>query len=202
VATTLLKVHSCPSDQIPPKFSSGSAGYEKTDARRSNYFFNIGNNIDQTQPWDLLSAANLALRGPFGINSNCNLAAIRDGTAQTICIGEAKQIHGSTQYGPFWGVGSHTAVTGRITATATLTATNVQCWKPNYSYYWDAACGNAPTNANKPLQYAWGFGSWHPQVTQFVMCDGAVKGLNDNINTAVWIGYGTMEGSEATTTVQ
>jgi len=197
VAEQLLKVHACPSDQVPPKFTSASSGYEKTDARRSNYFFNIGNNIDQTEPWDLQTAARMAVRGPFGINSTCTLAAIRDGTAQTIAIGESKQKHGNPQYGPFWGVGSHTAVTGRGAITTNVFATTAQCWKPNYSYYWDPACDpGPPTQANKPLQYAWGFGSWHPQVTQFVMCDGAVKGLNDNIDVAVWTTYTTMEGGE------
>ena len=197
VAQQLLKVHSCPSDQVPPKFSSTSTGYEKTDARRSNYFFNIGNNIDQTTLWDLQTGTNLAVRGPFGINSTCTLAQIRDGTANTIAIGESKQIHGSTQYGPFWGVGSHTAVTGRGAITTDVFATTAQCFKPNYSYYWDPACNTGtPTQANKPLQYAWGFGSWHPQVTQFVMCDGAVKGLNDNISVAAWTAYTTMEGGE------
>jgi hypothetical protein len=129
------------------------------------------------------------------------LTTIRDGTANTIAIGESKQRHLSGEYGPYWGSGLHTAVGGRTTLANTPNpfAANANCFKPNYSYAFDVACQNPVSTAQnlRPLQYAWGFGSWHPQVTNFVMCDGAVKTLQDNISPAAWIAYGTMEGGEA-----
>jgi prepilin-type processing-associated H-X9-DG protein len=205
VASQHVKVFTCASDTNPAPLattpSSDAAqqtrtpgAYERLDVRRSNYFFNIGNNIDQSAFYD---AQGSTLKGPFGINGAASMTTIRDGTSNTIAIGESKQIHGSNYYGPYWGAGLHTAVTGRIASTADPTLPVANCWKPNWRYYTDAACGTPSTNKTIwPLQYAWGFGSWHPGTTQFAMCDGSVRGVSDTVNAAVWIALGTVEGQE------
>jgi prepilin-type N-terminal cleavage/methylation domain-containing protein/prepilin-type processing-associated H-X9-DG protein len=200
VASTHLKMMTCPSDQNPPPTvlstdARTAAAYERENVRRSNYFFNIGNNIDQSGPW---SGQNANLRGPFGINGADSLTTIRDGTSNTIAIGESKQMHLSSSYGPYWGSGLHTAVTGRISGNADPTQPVANCWKPNYSYAFDPACqATVSTNqAQRPLQYAWGFGSWHSGTTQFVMCDGSVRGIKDSVSTASWIALGTSGGGE------
>jgi prepilin-type N-terminal cleavage/methylation domain-containing protein len=203
IAQQFLKVHYCPSDTNPPPKSSdptnnpaySASAYERDDARRSNYLFNIGNNIDQSGFW---KDQNALLRGPFGINGGATLTTIRDGTANTIAIGESKQKHGSSSYGPYWGSGLHTAVTGRIMSQTNVFHTNNACWTPNHPYFNDVACQTPSTNPTVwPLQYAWGFGSWHPSTTQFVMCDGAVKGLSDSMRQEIWIAYGTMEAGDS-----
>jgi prepilin-type N-terminal cleavage/methylation domain-containing protein len=199
VATTQLKIMSCPSDENPPGTRTNvprtADPYEREDARRSNYLFNIGNNIDQTAFW---SGQGLNLRGPFGINGADSLTTIKDGTSNTIAIGESKQAHLSANYGPFWGTGGHTSVTGRISGTSDPTQAVANCWKPNYSYAFDPACqATVSTNqSQRPLQYAWGFGSWHAGTTQFVMCDGSVRGIKDSVSTAAWIALGTSSGGE------
>jgi prepilin-type processing-associated H-X9-DG protein len=201
VGATHMPIFTCPSDQNPPPQVTGTGGnapggagaYERYNTRRSNYFFNIGNNIDQSNPFPLQG---ITLRGPFGINGAESLTTIRDGTSNTLAIGESKQRHGSADYGPYWGNGLHTAVTGRIAATADLTNPNVNCWKPNHEYYNDTAC-QAPNLANKGLQYAWGFGSWHTGTTNFVFCDGSVRGVSDNVSAATWIALGTAAAGEA-----
>src|SRR5687767_287368 len=125
IAQQLLKVHCCPADQSPPKSSDpshpghGATAHERNDARRSNYLFNIGNNIDQTGFWE---SQPTATRGPMGINGAATMTTIRDGTANTFAIGESKQMHGAagvgnTNFGPYWGSGLHTAVTGRTVST-------------------------------------------------------------------------------------
>jgi len=201
VASTYLKVFTCPSDQTPPPTRNNvprtADPYECEDARRSNYLFNIGNNIDQTAFWGG-QATNL--RGPFGINGAVTMATVRDGTSNTIGIGESKQLHLSTSYGPYWGAGLHTAVMGRIAGTSDPTQPVSNCWKPNYSYAFDAACQTVSTNqAQRPLQYAWGFGSWHTGTTNFVMLDGSVRGISDSISSAAWIALGTDSGGEVNT---
>ncbi|WP_338030106.1 H-X9-DG-CTERM domain-containing protein [Fimbriiglobus ruber] len=35
-------------------------------------------------------------------------------------------------------------------------------------------------------QYAWGFGSYHTGVTNYVFCDGSVKGLADSIDAPTY----------------
>lgn len=199
VASQLLKVHSCPSDDPPQKVLSSdartAAAYERENVRRSNYLFNIGNNIDQSGFWPNEDART---RGPFGNNGGATLTTIRDGTANTIAIGESKQRHGSSSYGPYWGSGLHTATGGRSAVNTDPFLPVSRCWRPNHRYYTDAACGTPSTDTRVwPLQYAWGFGSWHPGTTNFVMCDGAVKSLSDNISPQVWYAFGTMENGEA-----
>jgi prepilin-type N-terminal cleavage/methylation domain-containing protein/prepilin-type processing-associated H-X9-DG protein len=201
VGSTLVQIFTCPSDNNPPqRVLSGdartNAAYERENTRRSNYLFNIGNNIDQSGFWE---TQNINLRGPFGINGAATMQTIRDGTSNTIAIGESKQNHLSTSYGPYWGNGLHTAVTGRISGTANPNAAAARCWLPNYSYGADVACQATPPTspANwRQLQYAWGFGSWHEGTTNFVMCDGSVRGIADSVSTATWISLGTMGGSE------
>jgi hypothetical protein len=202
IAQQLLKVHACPADNPPPKVTGtgaqapyGAGPYERDDVRRSNYLFNIGNNIDQSNFWPARDARR---RGPFGNNGGATLTTIRDGTSNTIAIGESKQKHGSSNYGPYWGAGLHTAVGGRISSVINPFLPKAVCFRPNHHYYNDPACRVPHTNQTLwPLQYAWGFGSWHPGITNFVMCDGAVKSLTDGIRPEVWMAYGTMEGGES-----
>jgi prepilin-type N-terminal cleavage/methylation domain-containing protein/prepilin-type processing-associated H-X9-DG protein len=187
----------CPSDQNPPPQRTNlpytADPYERANARRSNYLFNIGNNIDQTAFWE---GQGFALRGPFGNNGADSLTTIRDGTSNTIAIGESKQIHGSANYGPFWGNGAHTSVGGRIAGSVDpANYANHNCWKPNHPYYNDAGC-QTPVPASKMLQYAWGFGSWHSGVTIFAFCDGSVRNVSDSISTLNWIALGTSSGGE------
>jgi hypothetical protein len=203
VGSTLLKVHACPADDPPPQVTSNprtSNEYEREKTRRSNYLFNCANYVDTS----LYINQRTDVKGPFGCNGAATLATIRDGTANTICIGESKQRHLSTSYGPYWGVGVHTSVTGKTIAVPSgvnpmdPNLPIARCYLPNYRYSTDPACQTPTTNQQLwPLQYAWGFGSWHPSVTQFVMCDGAVKGLNDKITPAVWLAYTTSEAGDS-----
>lgn len=197
-----LKVYTCPSDTNPgPLVSSTTAQYEKTNLRRSNYLLNIGNNYDtRTAANWLWETEPATTRGAFGNNGAASMASITDGTSNTIAIGESKQIKGSTAYGPFWGTGSHTAVGGRIMSTADPTLPAANCFKPNYEYYYDAACGTVQTStAYKRKQYAWGYGSWHAGTSLFVMCDGSVRSVADNVTAVVWLAIGTIGNGEAIT---
>jgi prepilin-type N-terminal cleavage/methylation domain-containing protein len=203
VGSQLVPIYVCPADANPPPTvlsadAGTNAAYERMNTRRGNYFFNIGNNIDQSGPWE---GQNNNLRGPFGINGAASTQTIYDGTSNTIAIGESKQQHLSSSYGPYWGNGLHTAVTGRISGTANPAAASANCWKPNYSYAFDPACQNpvSTNQAQRPLQYAWGFGSWHGTVTYFVFCDGSVRPVADSVNAATWIAIGTMAGNESIT---
>lgn len=188
VGEVLLKVYTCPSDLEPVAVlssdSKSTGFYERTNARRSNYLFNTGAHTDYDGPYDLTSSTT---RGAFGNDGAANLATCRDGTSQTIAIGESQQYKTATEYGPYWAAGTHTAVHG-YTYYAGFT--------PNYPY------GNCAKGGIKKCQYAWGFGSRHPTVTLFAFCDGSTRGLKDNIDQLTFRALGTPDGGEVITTLE
>ncbi|HZZ82461.1 MAG TPA: DUF1559 domain-containing protein [Gemmataceae bacterium] len=183
IASTPIPVYTCPSDVNPaPQVSdtpfSTTNFYERYNTCRSNYLFNTGASTDYNGPYDTLS---LASRGAFGNDGAASIPRIKDGTSNTIAIGESRQLHTSTAYGPYWGAGTHTAVHG-YTPDATFV--------PNYPY------GNCSGSATMKCQYAWGFGSWHTSGTNFLFCDGTVRTVADGADFATMQALMTPEGGE------
>jgi prepilin-type processing-associated H-X9-DG protein len=119
-------------------------------------------------------------RGAFGNDGAASLNSIPDGTSNTLGIGESRQgqYHTSSNYGPYWGQGLHTAVHGYILPTY-----NTQC-AIDYPY-------GVP---NK--QYAWQYGSAHGFGANFVFLDGSVHFLTDDINYPTFAALATPSGAE------
>jgi prepilin-type N-terminal cleavage/methylation domain-containing protein/prepilin-type processing-associated H-X9-DG protein len=167
VGGTLVEAFRCPSEIDGPDIVNSGAGgtssYERKNARRSNYLFSTGAYTDYDAPWSEKSSA---YKGAFGNNGAVSLDTVRDGTSNTFAIGESKQRHTSSNFGPYWGWGTHTSVHGRG---------YYDKYTPNYKY--DKCSGNA----NMKCQYAWGFGSYHPGITNFLMLDGSVRPIQDSI---------------------
>jgi len=185
VASTYLKTYSCPGDEIPPPTINSNGGsttdfYERYNTRRSNYLFNTGQYTDYDAPW---SATSIGARGPFGNDGAIGISRVKDGTSNTIGIGESTQIHTSSSYGPYWGSGTHTAVRGRGYNDALYGVPNA----PN------GACSGSAT---LKCTYAWGFSSWHSGGTNFVFLDGSVKNIRDGIDPLVFKALATPEGGE------
>jgi len=188
VASNTIKTYSCPADVSPPPVMSttDAAGsfYERgvngslPGVARSNYLFNTGVNTDYDAPWATTASGT---RGAFGNDGAASISSMVDGTSNTIAIGESSQTHTSTLFGPYWGAGTHTAVHGRGTLVD---------FTPNYPY------GTCAGNANRKCTYAWGFSSMHTGVTNFVFCDGSVKGIRDGIDYLIFKALDTPEGGE------
>ena len=218
VASTPISTYTCASDDNPaPVVTGGGAGtfYERLapGVARSNYLFNTGYYTDYDRDY-----ANTAIwaRGPFGNNGAAMLGSMRDGTSNTIAVGEATQLYhtGSPSYGPYWGSGTHTGVHGRILQyTPGLVQQSGGILSTSCS---GSACGlnyciaycaiNAPnakmitpttTGINANYTYAWQFGSKHTGGANFVFCDGSVKFLRDSIDyISVLQVIATPEGGE------
>jgi len=190
-----MEIMTCPSDTYPAPIMVDTPGtttnfYERNSVARSNYLFSTGGYTDYDGRY--ANIVNYLEKGMFGNDGAGGMQDCTDGSTNTIAVGESKNSHGgqiSSSFGPYWGAGVHTCCHGRtptsltlitsgpvITATAQRPAraitTGFAYGSINFDYY----------NNGSNQQYAWQFGSYHPNGAQFVMCDGAVKFINQNIS--------------------
>jgi prepilin-type N-terminal cleavage/methylation domain-containing protein/prepilin-type processing-associated H-X9-DG protein len=189
VVGTYLPVYACPSDKIPVVANeTGFGPYSRTNACRSNYLFSCGQTDDYTASYNPTATYS----GAFGTNGGARLTDIRDGRSNTIAIGESKQDHTSSSYGPYWGSGTHTAVQGYVGGVWSNTLPPDGF---NVNYPWGRVVDGQSGRAGL-LQYAWGFGSWHPGGANFVLCDGSVRFINDSISFPLFQALNTINGGE------
>jgi prepilin-type processing-associated H-X9-DG protein len=181
----------CPSHPQAGENRNNAAGtstnaYTMRNAKRASYLFSTGVFTDYHRPWETKSGD--IRQGAFGNNGAANFAAITDGTANSIAIGEAAggRFKTSINYGPWGLTGTHTSVHGRI-VTISSTTINIETstasanqW-PNWTIngIWR---NNTPTPDALRRTYAWVFGSLHPGGAQFVMCDGSTQFLAETID--------------------
>jgi prepilin-type N-terminal cleavage/methylation domain-containing protein/prepilin-type processing-associated H-X9-DG protein len=196
VVGTMIPTYTCPADKNPPDVVNYNADniYARTNARRSNYLFNCGQNDDYSNNYN--GAA--ALAGAFGNNGGARFSQIVDGTSNTIAIGESRQEHDSSDYGPYWGAGTHTAVSGYIGAASWSATLDPNGFLINFP--WGMINDKLPaTDPRAVLQYAWGFGSWHPGGANFLFCDGAVHFLLDGLTLPMFESLGQINDGQFVT---
>jgi prepilin-type N-terminal cleavage/methylation domain-containing protein/prepilin-type processing-associated H-X9-DG protein len=213
IASTPVKVYSCPSDRSPPPViiatNAAKDAYERLapGVARGNYLFSTGYYTDYDREYSVTA---IWARGAFG-NNGAAAMNMKDGTSNTIAIGEATQEgHTSTSYGPYPIGGVHTGVHGRILH---CTQNNADCpngWVATGGSTLAACIGNCSINGDNgklisgftdyraTQTYAWQFGSRHPGGAQFVFCDGSVRLLTDTIDyVRVLMPMSTPDGGEA-----
>jgi prepilin-type processing-associated H-X9-DG protein/prepilin-type N-terminal cleavage/methylation domain-containing protein len=164
-----------PTPYIPPYHI-----YSRQNARRSNYLFASYKDTDFTPRYPSDRVA-----GAFGTNGAASFSQITDGLSRTVLVGESRQEHTSTTHGPYWGSGTHSCCHGVVTD---------QRWAINYRY------GEKELNEKGKeamLQYAWGFGSWHPGGANFLFGDGSVHLISDRIKFETFQALNTINGGES-----
>jgi hypothetical protein len=108
------------------------------------------------------------------------IASITDGTSQTLLVGER-----IVQTGPNGGLSFTSAWFGQVAFT------------DDYEYrgvpHLDASLQH-PINQSETSSQC--FGSRHPGGASFVLCDGAIRFLSQNIDEVVFEALGTPDGGE------
>jgi len=168
-------VFGCPSDPAGMAlYTNGvdtATAYEANQVARSSYLFASGDYSDYSDSYG--NYASSTVRGMFGNDGAAKFRDVGDGLSNSIAVGESRQLgKTATAYGPYWGAGVHTCCHG---------------YTPNACYHINAAYNKPPcTVPGTPnagaLQYAWGFGSEHVGGGHFLMGDGAVRFISDNIS--------------------
>jgi hypothetical protein len=180
----MLQVTNCPSDPVNAQQffrlpNTPTDFYTSNGARRSSYLFSTAQIVDYSASYNYYAGLSystvvngvtisVGYNGVFGNDGAARLGDILDGSSNTIAIGECKQIKStSSVFGPFWGAGIHTCCHG---------------YTPNNDVRFTV---NGRFNPDPNGQYAWGFGSHHTGGAHFLMGDGAVRFISENMDLQI-----------------
>ncbi len=187
VTTLQLDILKCPSHPQAGEVSSAGATfdsnpalfYTRRNAVRTSYLFSTGSITDYSATHKQYNDA--IYQATFGNSGAAKIRDLVDGTSQTIVVGEGwggAQYKISSSFGP-WGLqGVHTCCHGYLpnSSSSTLSQATIAPYESNYKI-------NAAYNGDAlGRQYAWGFGSGHEGGAQFLLGDGAVRFISENLN--------------------
>ena len=162
---TILTQFMCPSDDGEP-LDCNSHWNNRTkggkEAAKSNYVAaNDHENI----------TAGLSATGVFWDNSNCMIRDIFDGTSNTILVGERRYQAQNDTVNPNASAG---------------TWAGPLCGWHGYDWGYDVAgTGRVPINGGDGWDYPRGFSSPHEGGAQFLLADGSVRFISENIDHSV-----------------
>jgi len=188
VVGALVGAFACPSDQQPVVVDTGAtdtSNYSRQQARRSNYLFSTAFYTEYT----CTPSPDSAYRGAFYTDLATSISDFKDGTSNTMLVGESRQINIYDVFGPYWGSGTHTSSYGRAIYPGN---TDAPYFLPNASWGNRDGVGTNP----KGLPYAWVFSSLHPGGINMAMGDGSVKFIKNSISTTTWWSIATIKGGE------
>jgi len=174
-ATSDINIFKCPSDVIyaDPFNSGGSSNYSITNGRRSSYWWPDITTMEYgvANYWRLDTRV---ARPMFGINSQCRIADIADGTSNTMALCETPFRKNYDLYGPYWNAYNYTS---GVELSAGFNRRN------------------AP-RCNFTCPYAWGAGSKHTGGMHIAMADGTVRFISENIQLAIVSSLISANGNE------
>lgn len=204
VAGTKIAVFQCPSDRsITWNINPGYGGpLSAINVTKGNYVVSWGN----TSWGQNLSGALSAnyIQSAFGHRMNINLAAIIDGTSNTVFMGEVLQGGQYDVRGLMWSsIPGGASFMTRFTPNSYkdyLNITNGGDWlnnDPSFGFCTSDPVHQLPCTANASDSDAFaGSRSRHPGGVNVVMGDGSVRFVKNTINAATWVALNTIAGSE------
>lgn len=187
--TQPLNVINCPSHPVAGEGTPGGSYrtyspnsttfYSRNDARYSSYLFSVGPFTDYDNNYTYYSYD--VRRGMFGNSGAAKFSEVTDGLAYTLAIGESwagPAEKTSYHYGPWGLVGTHTCCHGRIYSnnSGTVSQATTQAYQRDWSL--NSAYGGRADGKS----YAWVFRSGHPGGGHFLLGDGTVHFISDNID--------------------
>lgn len=193
VVGTMISSYVCPSDDAPRAITSNpmttSDAYSRNNAMRSNY---LASTSVYTE-YDGGTIPSPGYQGAFFNDISTAISDFKDGTSNTLLIGESRQINIYDVFGPYWGAGTHTSTHGRVLTPGDGYA---RFWLPNASWGDNDCPGNIKACNPRGLPYAWVFSSLHSGGINVLMGDGSCRFVKNSISTVTWWSLATIKGGE------
>lgn len=189
LAGTIVNTFMCPSDPSGPAFGGGGTD----NGFQGNYVVCAGGGADVagTPPTINMNIVTTTTGGMFGTNSRTNMRDVIDGTSNTLMMGEGI-IRGSTganwgELGGYWGGAPHGSY-GFSTAGTPNTSVPDRVYSCKSTVWPNAPCENGNAGG---LAGRWNFArSYHKGGAQFVLADGGVRFISDNVNGTTYRNLG------------
>jgi prepilin-type N-terminal cleavage/methylation domain-containing protein/prepilin-type processing-associated H-X9-DG protein len=158
-----------------------------------NYVGIFGNPEITVDPGFLLPDPdrNMLHRGMFYRNSNVRFADVRDGTSNTLFVGERSS---NLAYATWTGAATGGQVPPRLLDVTRFGPEGAPVLVLGHT---GDASDVPPHTPNSPVNHVDDFWSIHTQGVNFLFVDGSVRNINDSINPVVWWALGTRAGNEA-----
>lgn len=181
IEATKIPVYRCPSD-IGVDLVINPGALQMTYGARSNYVGVTGGLLVDTPSLNDQG-------GSFGANSCHTVTDFKDGTSWVVLVGERafREVAGGRGPSALW-AGTRSGVPGTPTANGVAFAVGECVTKMNTLPSGDVD----PLGAANPNPTWHGFGSRHPGGSQFLVADGAVRFVSENIDPTVYKNLSTI----------
>jgi prepilin-type N-terminal cleavage/methylation domain-containing protein/prepilin-type processing-associated H-X9-DG protein len=185
-AKTLVVSYMCPSDSMYGEFVDISTDSSLDDCAMTDMCavadsYDYWANDDWNHQWAVKPYPG-QVDGVFGRNGCCTIAEIVDGASNTLMVGEVTGEGHGTHNGHLWAA---------LNLCDTRKGINSRCTAPGGAY------GCAPPGPHcSGCLYDAGFASWHPGGCNFLMADGSVTFISQNINQHLLAALTTRDGAK------